>query len=69
MHDIFIYTKYLGQGFIKTVKWLLDILKTHRLFANLKKCQFHKNKICFLDYILLVQRVKIEDKQIIVIKN
>ena len=48
---------------------MLDILKRHKLFANLKKCRFHKDKVCFLSYIVLAQKVKIEDKQIKVVKN
>ena len=48
---------------------MLDVLQRHKLFANLKKCQFHKDKICFLGYIMLAQGVKIEDKWIKTMKN
>ena len=61
---IFIYIKDLGQSHIEAVRWMLDILRKYRLFANLKKCQFHKNKVYFLGYTMLAQRVKIKDKQI-----
>ena len=54
---------------MEAVKWVLDVLKRHRFFANLKKCRFHKDKICFLGYIVLAQRVRIEDEQIKAIKN
>ena len=47
-NDILIYTKDLGQGHVEAVRWVLDVLKRHGLFANLKKCRFHKNKVCFL---------------------
>ena len=53
LDDILIYTKNLGQGYIEAVRWVLDVLKRHGFFANLKKCQFHKNKVCFLGYIVL----------------
>ena len=69
LDDILIYTKDPGQGHVKAVRWVLDILRRHRLFANLKKYQFHKNKVCFLSYIVLAQRVRIEDKQIEAVKN
>ena len=39
----------------------MKVLKTYKLFANLKKCQFYKNEVCFLGNIVLVQRVKMED--------
>ena len=69
LDDIFIYTENQGQGHIKVVWWVLDILRRHRLFANLKKCWFHKDKICFLGYIILAQEVKLENKQIQAVKN
>ena len=53
LDGIFIYTKHQGQGHIKTVRWVLDLLRKHKLIANLKKCQFHKDKICFLGYVIL----------------
>ena len=36
--NIFIYTKDLSQNYIEAVRWMLDVLRRHRLFANLKKC-------------------------------
>ena len=30
---------------------------------------FYKDKVCFLGYIILVKRVKMEDKQIEAVKN
>ena len=41
---------------------MLDVLRKHGLFTNLKRCQFHINEICFLGYIILAQEVKIENK-------
>ena len=53
LDDIFIYTKDPGQGHIEVVRWVLDVLRRYRLFANLKKCQFCKDEVCFLNYIVL----------------
>ena len=69
LDDIFIYIEDPGQGHVEAVRWVLDILRRHRLFANLKKCWFHKDEICFLGYIVLAQRVKMEDEQIEAVKN
>ena len=69
LNDIFIYIKDLGQSQIKAVRWVLDVLRRHRLFANLKKCRFYKNEVCFLSYVVLIQGVKIKDKQIKAVKN
>ena len=62
LNDIPIYTKDPGQGHVEDVEWVLDVLRRHGLFANLKKCQFHKDKVCFLGYVVLVQGVRMEDK-------
>ena len=48
---------------------VLDILKKYRFFINLQKFYIYKNKICFLGYVILVQKMKIADKKIKVIKN
>ena len=69
LNDILIYTKNPGQGHVKAVRWVLDVLMRHGLFANLKKCQFCKDKISFLGYIVLAQGVKMEDEQIKAVKN
>ena len=52
LDDILIYTKDLGQGHVEAVWWVLDVLRRHGLFANLKKCRFHKGKVCFLGYVV-----------------
>ena len=51
------------------MKWVLDVLRRHGLFGNLKKCWFHKDKVCFLGYIVLAQEVRMEDEQIKAVKN
>ena len=69
LNGIFIYTKDLGPKYVEVVWWVLEIPRKYSLFANLKKCQFHKDWVQFLDYIVLSQDIRIEDKRIEVIKN
>ena len=38
LDNILIYTKDPGQGHIEAVRRVLDVLRRHRLFANLNKC-------------------------------
>lgn len=52
LDDILIYTEDLGQGHVETSQWVLDILWKHGLFANLKKCRFHKDEVRFLGYVV-----------------
>ena len=51
LDDILIYTEDPGQGHMEAVRWVLDVLRRYELFANLKKCQFHKDEVCFLGYV------------------
>ena len=69
LDDILIYIQNLGQGHVEAVKWMLDVLRRHRFFANLKKCWFHKNEVRFLGYIVSAQGVRMEDERIEAIKN
>ena len=41
----------------------------HRLFTYLKKCRFYKNKICFLNYIILAKKIEIKDIKIKIVTN
>ena len=69
LDDILIYTEDPGQGHVEAVRWVLDVLRKHGLFANLKKCRFYNEKIRFLGYIVSAQRVRMEDEQIEAVKN
>ena len=69
LDDILIYTEDPGQAHVKAVCWVLDNLRKHSLFANLKKCRFHQDEVCFLGYIVSAQRVQMEDKRIEAVKS
>ena len=69
LDDILIYTEDVGQAHIDAVHWVLNKVRKHGLFASLKKCRFHKDEVRFLGYVVSAQRVKIEKKQIEVVKN
>ena len=61
LNDNLIYTKNPGQIHVNTVWWDPKKQKKNGLFANLKKCQFYKGKVCFLGYVVSAQGVLIED--------
>ena len=48
---------------------MLDQLWKYLLYANLKKCCFHQDKIRFLDYIVSHQSIQIEKKQIKAVRD
>ena len=57
LNNIFIYTKNPNQPHINIVWWVIKKLKKNGLFANLKKCGFFKNKVCFLGYLVSAQKI------------
>ena len=69
LDDIFIYTKDQGQGHVEVVRWVLEILRKNGLFANLKKCWFHKSEVQFLGYVVSSQGIWMEDERIKAVRN
>ena len=69
LDDILIYIKDEGQGHVEAVQWVLDLLQKNGLFANLKKCWFHQDEVCFLGYVMSAQGVQIEDERIEAVRN
>ena len=69
LDDILIYTKDPGQPHVEVVRWVLDQLRKHFLFANLKKCRFHQDEVCFLGYVVLSKGISMEAEKIEVVKD
>ena len=69
LDDIFIYTKNPGQAHVVPVWWVLKELRRNGLFANLKKCCFHKDKVRFLGYVVSAQGVQMEEERIDAVKT
>ena len=64
LDDILIYTEDAGQVHVNVVRWVLNKPKKQGLFANLKKCRFHKDEVRFLGYIVSAQSVTTESRPI-----
>ena len=69
LDDILIYINNLGQLHVEAVHWVLDQLRKYLLFANLKKCCFHQDEVCFLDYVVLSKDISREAEKIEVVQN
>ena len=69
LDDILIYTKDPSQPHIKAVRWVLDQLRKYSLFANLKKCRFYQNEVCFLGYVVSFKGISMEVEQIEVVRK
>ena len=69
LDDILIYTKDPGQPHIEAVRWILDQLRKHSFFANLKKCRFHRDEVRFLEYVVSSKVISMEAERIEVVKD
>ncbi len=52
LDNILIYTESEGEEHVQAIRWVLDQLRKHSLYANLKKCRFHQDEVRFLGYIV-----------------
>ncbi len=64
LDDILIYTESEGEEYVQAVRWVLDQLRKHSLYANLKKCRFHQDEVRFLGYIVSHQGIRMEEERI-----
>ncbi len=53
LDNILVYTEDPEQSYVKVKYWVLEQLQKYGFYANLKKCQFYKNKVQFLDFVIL----------------
>ena len=69
LDDILIYTEDLGQPHVDAVRWVLEQLRRHGLFANLKKCRFHQDEVRFLGFVVSAQGISMEEERIQAVKT
>ena len=48
---------------------VFDVLKEEKLYANLKKYTFYKDRVVFLGYIISQDRVEVDEEKIRAIKE
>ncbi len=69
LDNILFYTESEGKEHIQAVWWVLDQLRKHSLYANLKKFRFHQDEVRFLGYIVFHQGMWMEEEQIKAIRD
>ena len=69
LDDILIYIDNNRDGHVSAVWWVLEQLRKFLLFANLKNCQSHQEKVQFLGYVLSSKGIRIEDERIKAVKQ
>ena len=66
--DILVYSKSL-EDHVLHVKQVLSILRKEKLFANLPKCTFAKDKLVFLGFVVSSKGIEVEECKIEAMKN
>ena len=61
--DILIYSKNLDDHLI-LLKYVLDVLRKERLFANLKKCTFCTDKLVFLGFVVSARGIQVDEEKV-----
>ena len=69
LNDLFIYTEDLGKSHVKEIQWILEVLKKYGLYANLKRCHFYHDKVRFLDFVISMDGIKMEEERINAVKK
>ncbi|KAL0188171.1 hypothetical protein M9458_015270, partial [Cirrhinus mrigala] len=66
--DILIYSSSYSEH-VQHVRAVLQRLISHQLYAKEEKCEFHRDKISFLGYIISSEGVAIDDKKVEAVLN
>ncbi|SAM86330.1 related to retrotransposon nucleocapsid protein [Ustilago bromivora] len=67
--DDFLIFSDMEEEYIKHVTEILTQLQEHRLFAKLSKCEFHRDTIEFLRYIIKPTRIEMDPEKVRTIKE
>ena len=69
LDNILIYINDNKNDYVIAIWCVLKQLKKVLLYANLKKCQFYKKELWFLNYVVSSESIYMEDKKIKVFKQ
>ena len=61
--DILIYNKNLTEH-LDHLRNVLSVLRSEKLYANLKKCAFCMEKIVFLGYVVSAQGIEMDEEKV-----
>jgi Reverse transcriptase (RNA-dependent DNA polymerase) len=68
LDDILIYSETLEQH-VEHVRKVLQALQSRHLLVKLKKCEFHKQSVKFLDYIMTINEIQMDSSKVEAVLN
>ena len=63
MDDILIYSKSMKEH-KNLLKQVFDILRSHKIYAQVSKCEFFKTFVAFLDHMILDKGILVDPKKV-----
>uniref|UniRef100_A0A2N9F8T6 Reverse transcriptase domain-containing protein n=1 Tax=Fagus sylvatica TaxID=28930 RepID=A0A2N9F8T6_FAGSY len=66
--DIVVYSKDLNEH-IEHLRYVFDVLKCEKLYANFKKCNFCMEKVVFLGYVVTTTSIEVDEEKVKAIKE
>ena len=66
--DILLYSKDLSEH-IEHLRYIFDVLRYEKLYANFKKCTFCMEKVVILGYVVSTKGIEVDEEKIKVIKE
>jgi len=66
--DILIYSKNLTEHLDHLCN-VLSVVRSVKLYANLKKCDFCMEKIVFLGYVVITQGIEMDEEKVKAIRD
>uniref|UniRef100_A0A2N9EK03 Integrase catalytic domain-containing protein n=1 Tax=Fagus sylvatica TaxID=28930 RepID=A0A2N9EK03_FAGSY len=66
--DILVYIKDLNEH-IEHLRYVFDVLKCEKLYANFKKCNFCMEKVVFLGYVVTTTSIEVDEEKVKAIKE
>ncbi|XP_041001589.1 uncharacterized protein LOC121247286, partial [Juglans microcarpa x Juglans regia] len=66
--DILVYSKNLNEH-IDHLRYVFDVLRCEKLYANFKKCAFCMEKVVFLGYVVSTKGIEVDEEKVKAIKE
>lgn len=66
--DILVYSKNLNEH-IEHLRYVFDVLRCEKLYANFKKCTFCMERVVFLGYVISTKGIEVDEEKIKAIKE